>query len=393
MSGDILLKVPLTIEIVSPVHIGTGERLNRLEFVEQNGKVYIIDEQKFLQRITQTPQLQAEFENLCLRGGWLTDLLRKNNIPITEVAQYDVRKGGRLSSNILPFIKMPGTPPSPYLPGSSIKGALRSAFLRGDLLRGKIPKNKARAKVRDQLLSKKPKKADDALEREYFGKDQHHEWVRVLQVTDTKPVSPQQLHVADVRVLSSTQSRTLKEKDTRYGKTMILNPEVLWSKTKLQSYLIVNNYLTQEPATRTLNSKQWAARVEEFATYCNKVAEDQIDQEIDFFSQHNQNDVVEWYEKLDGNRKTLELKQGRFACLLRLGWGAGFDDKTVSDIFDDETFDDIRYGYGLPVGRPGRRGKGLSKSFSPKSRKLAIVRNKNKENHLPLGWVILHARW
>lgn len=390
MSNDILLKVPLTIEIVSPVHIGTGERLNRMEFVEQNGKVYIIDEQKFIQRVTETPQLQAEFENLCLQGGRLTDLLRKNNIPITEVTQYGVRKDGRLSSNILPFIKTPGTPPSPYVPGSSIKGALRSAFLRGALLRGILPKNKAQAKVEAQLSLRKSKKADDALEQDYFGKDQHHEWVRVLQITDTKPVSPQKLHVTDVRVFSSTRDGALKEKDTRYGKTMILNPEVLWPKTRLQSYLIVNNYLTQKPAAKTLNSKQWAARVADFAVYCNEVAKDQIAQEIAFFSLHNQGDVVAWYKELDNKRKLLE--QGRFACLLRLGWGAGFDDKTVSDIFDDRTFDDIRHRYSLSVGKPnGRNARHLNKDLSPKSRKLAVARGNHEENHLPLGWVILHA--
>ena len=179
--------------------------------------------------------------------------------------------------------------------------------------------------VMAQLPFKKSKKADDALEQSYFGKDQHHEWIRVLQITDTKPVSTQKLYVADVRIFSATHDGTLRQKDTRHGRTMVLNPEVLLPNTKLQSYLIVNNYLTLESAVKALNSRQWAAYVKDFAAYCNKVAEDQIAQEIAFFSQHNQNDVVEWYKALDTKRKKLE--QGRFICLLRLGWGAGFDDK------------------------------------------------------------------
>jgi hypothetical protein len=49
-------------------------------------------------------------------------------------------------------------------------------------------------------------------------------------------------------------------------------------------------------------------------------------------------------------------------------------------------FDDVRETYGLPVGRPRRRGSGLPKDLSPKSRKIAFRRDGPPQ---PLGWMLL----
>lgn len=75
-------------------------------------------------------------------------------------------------------------------------------------------------------------------------------------------------------------------------------------------------------------------------------------------------------------------------CLLRLGWGAGYDDKTITDQLDRDTFETVRQAYArsMPVGYPGRKPSNtpLAKEFSPKSRKVALD---DKGRWLPLGWL------
>lgn len=390
-NNDILLKVPLRIEVVSPVHIGMGDRLSNKSFARQGDKVYVINEEKFITVATRTPQLEAQFEQFCLTPLSLTKFLQNNNIKIGDIAEYAVKITGTDISNFyFPFIKLPQTTPLPYLPGSSLKGALRSAFLKASLLRNEKLKLKGEDKVKQQSDRKKSKNADDTLETLFFGKDQHHEWVRLLQIADTEPVGIDHLGVADIRIYSSTQERRLREK-SNYEKAMILSPEVLTPKTQLRSNLTINQYLSYEQAESELNFNKYMSRVAGFAAVCDRVAEEQISQEIRFFEYHGQRDLVDWYKDLDECRK--KLSSDRFECLLRLGWGTGFDNKTVSDVFSDETFNEIRDAYELPVGRPGRRGDGLTKSLSPKSRKLAVVKTPQGHTELqPLGWVILRAQ-
>ena len=391
--NDILLKVPLRVEVISPIHIGTGERLSNKSCVVKNQEVYMADEQKLLALITSTPRLQTAFERFCLDRSPLSRFLRDNGLDVSQVAEYAVDSiGTSVNLNFyLPFIKSGSYPSRPYLPGSSLKGALRSAFLRAYLLTNESARKEGAQFIREAFEAGNPKAADDGLEQSFYGQDQHHEWLRLLQINDTQPVHLKQLQVAEVRIYSSAQNRQLQQKTGRGGNPVVLSPEVLASKTNLKSALVVNQYLAQGPAEKQLGFKAYLSRIADFAVACNQVAEEHISQEIQFYEYHRQQDLATWYKDLDEQRKALRPDQ--FECLIRLGWGTGYDNKTVSDIFDDDTFNAIRDTYDLPVGRPGRRGRPLPKRLSPKSRKLAVVRNeRGGESLQPLGWLCLRAQ-
>ena len=379
---SVLIKASFRIEIISPVHIGTGESLNDKSFIVVDKEVHVIDERKFMNKVTSTPQLRTGLERFCMGDESLARFLRQHNIHPKEVTLYSIRKmGQRDVRSVLPFIKMPELIPKPYIPGSSLKGALRSAFLRNHLLGSDKARLEGEERVKEKLRDGKPKKADDALEQWYFGKDQHHEWLRLLQFTDTRPVDVKELGVAEVLTFSSTQDLRLQQK------TFVLNPEVLTPGSVLDGGLVVNRYLTQPPARKEL-AKPDLRHLENIAKAFNQVADEQIEQEKAFYGKLGQSDLVEWYEKLSQRRKS--LRSDRLECLVRLGWGTGYDNKTVSDVFSDETFDEIRRVYDLPVGKPGRRGKPLPKALSPKSRKLALRQAEDgTTEQLPMGWLVL----
>ncbi len=403
---NLMVRVPYSIEVLSPIHIGTGQTIHNKGFVVTAGQVLIADEERLLNRVSQSVRLQADFETFCLGEKNLQQFLSGNGIAPVEIILYTAKKLGQRvdSRRIWLFIKSPESPPRPYIPGSTLKGALRSALLRAHLLADVQARDKAKQKV-ESKFGGKAKEADNELEKWFFGKDQHHEWVRLLEFTDTTPISTDSLGVADVRVFSASNSKgqsrsgsrgELREKAGYSGQVFVLSPEVLLTGTKLRGHFIVNAYLTASPAKEELQFKKGELRfkfgIQEIAECFNRVAEDQIAQEIAFYTAYQRDDLVGWYQSLDKRRK--DLRADRLECLVRLGWGTGYDNKTVSDVFDDQTFRKIREKYDLAVGSPGRvplskGGTLLPKDQSPKSRKLAVMVENGKERVEPLGWAIL----
>jgi CRISPR type III-A-associated RAMP protein Csm5 len=256
-------------------------------------------------------------------------------------------------------------------------------LLRSTLLKHPRERKVAEKLVREKFSGGKPKQADDALEQHFFGTNpsrdwQHYDWMRLLQFSDTEPASLDNLEVAEVYTFSLKKSGLS-------AKAYVLSPEVLIPGTKLHSTLVVNCYLVSHTADERLKFRRFQQKIFDFTKACNVVAEEQIDQEIDFFKRCNKSDVVKWYEDL--RKRMANLREDQ--CLLRIGWGAGYDAKTVSDVFDPDTFDAIRKTYELPVGRPGRKGPLLPKALSPKSRKLALYKDDADQKFVPLGWIQL----
>jgi CRISPR type III-A-associated RAMP protein Csm5 len=366
--------------VLSAVHVGTGESLGRKAFVSEDDQIHVVDERKLMATVGSSHRLQESFVRFCEdQGAWLREFLVQNRIPVASVVAYTVGLMGERPREMLPFIKTAGSPPRAYLPGSSVKGALRSALLRSVLLDDEGLRGAAAARAEEDLRADwKPKFPGLSVEREFFGPDPQHDLMRVLQIADTRPVPASRLQVAEVRTLSSMQGRRLEPK------RFILSPEVLPAGARLRGEMVINAYLISgEARARGLELEgERARRLLDFMGECNRAAGDLIAQEIDFFSRHNERELVAFYEQLQERLKGL----GQTGCLLRLGWGAGFDDKAVTDVFEDRLFDALRDAYRIPVGRPGRRGPGLPKPLSPKSRKIAFRRDGPPE---PLGWLQL----
>lgn len=383
----VLVRAQLQIEVLSPVHIGTGESLRSKSFAYLDERVYVADELKLSRIFTRSERKFTDFERFCLdqtSDQTLADFLAKQNVNVADIARYSLRLAGtRLGRDLLLFVKTLSIPPQPYIPGSSIKGAVRSALLRSTLLKHPRERKVAEKLVREKFSGGKPKQADDALEQHFFGTNpsrdwQHYDWMRLLQFSDTEPASLDNLEVAEVYTFSLKKSGLS-------AKAYVLSPEVLIPGTKLHSTLVVNCYLVSHTADKHLKFRQHQQEIFDFTKACNVVAKEQINQEIAFFERCNKSDIVEWYEDL--RKRMANLREDQ--CLLRIGWGAGYDAKTVSDVFDSGTFDAIRNAYDLPVGRPGRKGSFLPKALSPKSRKLALDKDDADQKFVPLGWIQL----
>jgi len=388
----------LKIMVISPTHIGTGDRLDSKSRLDGKTQVYVADETALLQAIADTPTLLPQFERFCLGTDSLGGFLKTITLPPEKVMLYGVPRWGNnpIKRDYFPFIKSPERPPRPYIPGSSLKGAVRSAFLRAAILGDEKLRTRAAEWVRQSASGSRvnPKRADDTLDKRYFSSIpgdknwQNYDWMRLFQFTDAFPGTADVLAATETHLLSlrgdTRAGYKLQEKTDGRGQPMTQNPEVLRPGVVLTGELTLLLYLLSASAAETLRFREQRGSIAYLVRQCNVVAQEQIMQELTFAEKTGWSEGREFYTGLANRWAKLPSN----ACLLRLGWGAGYDDKTITDQLDEDTFETVRQAYArsMPVGYPGRSATNppLAKEFSPKSRKVALD---DKGRWLPLGWL------
>ena len=122
---------------LAPVHIGSGEYYYPKEYIFENDTYYFPEMDKLYASLKKTSKnTLSDFENYLLSArttSRLVDFLRRQNITQRDFGGYSIRatgleksketKGKQLNE-IATFIKNPYK--KPYIPGSSLKGAIRT---------------------------------------------------------------------------------------------------------------------------------------------------------------------------------------------------------------------------------------------------------------------------
>lgn len=130
------------LEVIGPVHVGSGIKLSKKSYVfSDNRHIEIIDLEKmylFLKR----KGLAAKYEQYLVEKDRmkLKDWLNRNRIQVSDIAdciKYRIDCGDAINQDnndmqILEHIKDPYG--MPYIPGSSLKGMLRTILLASDIL-------------------------------------------------------------------------------------------------------------------------------------------------------------------------------------------------------------------------------------------------------------------
>lgn len=377
----------MEIEVISPVHIGTGERLTGVEVIVARGELTVLDANKLTQWVSRDSSRADAFVQLMERGGQIRDFLTRYHQDPSELAAYSISvKTIDTPKNIMPFIKASGN--KPYLPGSSLRGSIRSAILRG-LTSGKIKgTEKWRADLQEiaEPLTRKGQDASQELEAKVFvpkevprGKRPNFDLNRSWGISDSDLLTSGSLELVQVRTLSSANGEMCP-------KQFALFPETLVTGTKLRSTYTRNiAMLSGVGGMSDLGFKSRALLIEQFAVSCKASALNLIEQEIAYYSKHNQRDLKEWYEM----RRVEAVRMSKNQFLLSLGWGSGYDAKTITDLLGEQVFRNVVNNYQNTegLGKPGRRGNWLGVEESPKSRKIVVRQRDGQELREPLGWV------
>lgn len=137
----------LKLRTVTPVHIGGGEhsKLNKQKYIfdKEQKKIHVINENKFVNFLIQTGKLDSYIEFLKKASKensiktWLDEVKVKVS-DYNKFAEYilDIKDMNYKTFNdIIGFVKNQFL--QPYIPGSSIKGSLRTYLITSELIRNR----------------------------------------------------------------------------------------------------------------------------------------------------------------------------------------------------------------------------------------------------------------
>lgn len=342
----------VTLETISPVHVGSGiQYQGNAEYLyfDKQATLAVIDESKILDIIgTENIQIWVDYiEGQEHKKSFLEYLQhRKPDIQAQDIARRVIPLRGRQAPYFTNTLReqIHGGIECPYLPGSSIKGAIRTAIFSSLLMR-----KYQSVGLRDNQLGEKHRYSgkfiigDKQLQAELFGKNPNSDWLRMLQVGDCyfQPGSTQ-----------AAFAETLNERggDQQYEIKNDVRQLIEYIPAERQAEFQINIPEAQKKLIKKLMPELFASTVNSldykwlFSTI-HQHSLRLLKNEIEFFEDA---DLPETSEELPAMmKKTLQQAQQypENTCILRLGFGTGYRNMTgdwVKDlVLDDDVYDDI----------------------------------------------------
>ncbi|BAZ31433.1 Csm5 family CRISPR-associated RAMP protein [Cylindrospermum sp. NIES-4074] len=403
------------IQLTSPIlHIGSSvSRLNPFEYVQTDKKVYLPHQEalakgllrqggRFLDDYIQAIEERQDISKLLKQafGAEWWNAVDGNGEAIFPKIAISQKLTSEKITDLRPMIR--NGMGQLFIPGSSIKGAIRTAIAYHLLKyadRYQVPTTKRVSEIEKTLRQKlgqlnqyQQKFLDDDLfmvnlfseysltyqDRNFSGKGPNTDFLRALKVTDSEPILEKKITtkkgqeipvnipvVAEVVVSSRFPDYLAKYKASIYVEmvrnlqtefTLTLDTEMLsWFKHKQGMKLPFSN-------------------LDELLQICQEFTQEQWDFEHDYWQEIKNNPRASG-KNLDFNyiREFYEPEKSPYS--LRLGWGSGMNGTTIDLLLDDELREEIRDTCGLKA--PGFE--------APKSRR--TVMNPNSEIKFVPGWV------
>ncbi|HID27022.1 MAG TPA: type III-A CRISPR-associated RAMP protein Csm5 [Methanosarcinales archaeon] len=300
----------LILDTVTPVHIGSGENIEPYEYVITD-KFYKINLDKFIESLEEQDRnnfLEISAKNLVQARQFI-----KNKANLALIKEYtakvseEVRKtyntkiiDPKSELSIQTFIK---SMDKPFLPGSSVKGAIRTALLwycAEKELQREYPHNI------EQKLFKYKNPQDDPF--------------RALKISDSGFIPEEKMQIYNIKTYTKRASlfnelgfNIFIEGTNAYfpdGKSeMVSFVHTLHLDDSLQKYNYLNIKLSPDIIIKA----------------CKEFYGALIANELEFFRGESAEGVYLELEKLKG---LIKDKSNRF--LLRIGWGSQFDGVTIN---------------------------------------------------------------
>jgi len=349
------------VETLSPLHIGAGaELMLGYDLAPYRGRTYRVNEDALLNEIlTRAEGESADAVNRVLMGRPAAELLDPSDFDDPALFRYTLageptKREGKIPEQIKDVYDRP------YLPGSSLKGALRTVLAWGIYTRAGRKPDLGR-------LGPRAKYAAQRLEQDIFGRDANRDFLRALQVQDSAS-----LEEANVLKLEQVQV---------YPGGTPIDVEAVRTGVTFRLSIVVDEYGFQDAAARQLGWQGKRAWLGQLTTLGKKYARERLSTEVAFFKAHSgPQTTLGFYAALVKQVVEGELADDEF--LLQVGWGTGWESKTLGSGLlrqDDDAFERLLSQYRMTKEKRREVGDPF-----PKSRTLAL---RGGQPALPLGWV------
>lgn len=359
------MKYKVTIETLTPLHIGTGtELLAKFDYVSKPSEkmTYMLDQDAVyadeMERKGDAAQLSKPAGALLSSENW------REGSPFVR---YTLR-GSTTIERVHEQIK--DAYGQCYLPGSSLKGALRTAIMAYAIQSGEFMPQAGE-------LEQKPERAAQRWEKNVFGREPNFDLLRALQVTDSAalPTIPSSLELCSARVFTGGEPGSPVEVEAvRKGATF--DTEITIDELALK----------YAPKLGWDDRQLWLANLIEIL---QQVSRQRIEEELAIAGAKGFAEAATFYKR---SLTTIEALTGKSVAVIQLGWGTGWTGMTIGRALDEGTQGEVRrrYQLGRPPTARGKWEPDLSKSF-PKSRRLRAIPSAVGDDRpgLPLGWILL----
>lgn len=288
---------------LSPLFIGSGEKYSQLDYIYRNNNIFILDFDKLLVQIPLeviddlTNDINENFENNIWKGD-IKEFLSKYKIDWEQSVEKKYDLIGEIGKNeINQFIK---TGNQIYIPGSSIKGAIRTAILFKILTDHPERKNAIIHNVLEHFNDKEIMKLIQS--------DGTTDLLRALIISDS--------HVDETSPVKITASTIYHLRNKK--STIPIYYEILDKNFSSIGTIKINHKLIDSNA---LISRNFNLTKENIIEAINSFCEEIINYELEEFinrKDSNLDNIVDYYKKLKAELTKLNDNE----CILRLGQGS-----------------------------------------------------------------------
>ena len=378
---NIFEKQKLRLTIKSPVHIGSVEqKITPFEYIEHKGYVYHLSEEKLSEFLLNTKLLNLYLNRVQNEGHRfrIHAFLKEHNISLSEnkLLHLSNSRKAKLKTNALelteyrPFIRDAFN--KVYIPGTSVKGAIRTAILYHSL---KEFKTKNPAGFSTQVEQRIIKDIDERKNKKFFfqwaikkwlegfvlgnkERSPNTDWLRMLHVSDAYPVSPIETIVIPINILKKENTWTYKKE--RSGKTTTIWVEAIPKNIEFE-FEVTGDTRLLEDFKRTNKNIMLPDDLQKIYDIVTHWAEDIFNFERKFL---NGCPLRKWYETNNAN--------------FRVGFGSGMISTTILMLLEPDTRKKVR----------NYSGQNRELDEAPKSRRVWS----NNNSLIPLGWAVLEVK-
>jgi CRISPR-associated protein Csm5 len=380
--------VKLTITTLSPLHVGSGDRLREgFDFLDKDGYLWIASQRRLLDAILDEAEESGQSDAQVIQaitGMTLYDLLDAGWLdksyfdPKRKLFSYRLRgqtstthKEGELHEEIKDVYGRP------YLPGSTLKGALRTMLAWDDL----TTRNRT---VRARDLNRSPKFAAQPVEKDIFGCDPNHDLLRALVVRDSDPMNVDDLGLAQATLTPASEDR----------EKLTIDMEAIRPGVTIGGELLLDEFLLQDRRTARLELHDYREWLHSLARVGQRYSRQRVQEEIAFHKASGATrETLLFYARLVKMMVEKELAADEW--IMQIGWGAGWDSKTFDGALreDEAEFVRIVNKYDLHLGPGGDRNQNAkfkAGDVFPVTRKLMTMRTAGALRQPP-GWIRIKA--
>jgi CRISPR-associated protein Csm5 len=359
---------------LTPTLVGDGARLSPIDYMVWRDQINVLHQTRIFKLLSKGPRLEGYLTQLrkatkldfASWGGFAQNFADRR-IPFEDPAYTPVWNGAPPEALSIPTFASGES--GPFIPGAAIKGALRTAFVFSRLKPGAV--KDLGEKLTGERLPRKPAESLESHTAGSGGSDR----LRAVAISDSSHSPYDAFKIYLLRLSTLTAGKGAQQFALGWKPTPAF-AEMASPGTAFEGHWRENDFLNREEVRQMLRWSQPVTHQTLFEA-ANQYAAKQLELHAQYARWTGLEALAASVADL---RQRLEAARESGACLLAIGWGAGFLSKSAAIAADDADHRKVLgmlpfYNRAIQTGLP-----------FPKTRRVVFLKNKPATL---AGWVEL----